>query len=112
VEARLAIVNETSRPVAVGTGPGPYGEVRTREGKFVWDNSPRPPEGADVATPAIQCYRTVLPKQPFEFAITWDLTDQKGHPVPPGEYVVRMTISTEPRLRQARALRITVVPHR
>jgi hypothetical protein len=96
---RLAIVNTSSRPVAIDTAPGAMLTVSMQDGEVVWRSS--------VSPLLLLCPRVVLPGKPFEFVVPWGVSDG-AHPLQPGKYVVRAKVFTRPELNAPADLSLEV----
>jgi hypothetical protein len=85
VPMTLVLENHGTTPVEVGLGGEPIAfdfTVRDARGAEIW----RRLEG--VAVESILHLRTVGPGETLEFADVWHQRDNRGRPIPPGDYEV------------------------
>jgi hypothetical protein len=89
---RMAYKNPSARPVQLTLGGRPAYDfiVTTPEGVEVW----RWTHGAIILE--ILEVKTVMPKGELRFTAEWNQVDNKGVPVPPGIYLVRGRLHSEP----------------
>jgi len=110
VALRLSLVNRALVPVIVHSGNDLRAEVADARGVYVWQHPPAEVDGTMVVTAGVGCLQTVLPGHPLVLGRTWDLTDAKGQPLPPGEYVVHLAVDLRPQVAPPPPFRLTILP--
>lgn len=107
VPLKLTVKNSSARPIELALGGRPPHDfvVTKPDGTEVW----RWTHGQVI--PSILQLRTLQPGEEVKFGAVWRQQDNDGDPVPPGTYLVRGILNTEPPQKlQTEPKRLTIAP--